>query len=199
MNSFDIRRYQTAAPDDLPALARLLAETPEIATSGEDISEAMLRAQYEWPGHQPTRDRWVAEATDEPGALAGYACVFKSPATPRADLLLVVHPAWRRRGLGRELLRRALDGARALGATEVSCYAEEMDAGAAAFAATHGFAPVAAFTRLSAPGDTSLFRARAARWLHHPRLSRRARSAAVHRERQHLLRRALGPQRRHRR
>lgn len=154
MDGFVIRRYQTAGPSDLPALARLLAEIPEMVTSGEDISEAGLRAQYDWPGHQPERDRWVALAPGEPRTLAGYACVFKSPATPRADLLLVVHPAWRRRGLGCELLRRALDGARALGATEASCYAEEGDARAAAFAAAHGFAPVAAYTRLSAPGDT---------------------------------------------
>jgi hypothetical protein len=43
MDNFDIRHYQTADPDDLPALARLLSETPEFATSGEDISEAALR------------------------------------------------------------------------------------------------------------------------------------------------------------
>jgi mycothiol synthase len=155
MASFDIRHYQTADPDDLPALARLFAETPEVATSGEDISEAMLRAQYEWPAHDPTRDRWVALSPDEPGALAGYACVFKSPPTPRADVLLVVHPAWRSRGLGSELLRRALDHARALGATDASCYAEETDPAAIAFAAAHRFTPAPGYNRLVAPSDTS--------------------------------------------
>ncbi len=155
MDSFTIRRYRMADPDDLPALARLLAETPEIATSGESISEATLRAQYDWQWHSPERDRWVAEVPNEPGALAGYASVFKFGATPRADFLLVVHPAWRRRGLGSELLRRAREDARALGATDISCYVEEADREAAAFAAAHGFIPTAGYTRHVAPGVTN--------------------------------------------
>jgi mycothiol synthase len=96
----------------------------------------------------------VVEVPGEPGALAGYVSVFKSPATPRADFQLVVHPAWRRRGLGSALLRRALDHARALGATDASCYAEEGDAGASAFAAARGLTPAPGYTRLIAPGDT---------------------------------------------
>jgi mycothiol synthase len=155
MESMNIRRYSAVDPDDLPALARLLAATPEIADAGEEIGEDALRAQYDWPGHQATRDRWVAEAPGQPGALAGYASIFQFPSTPRADLLIAVHPAWRRRGLGSELLRRALADARAKGAENAACYLGDADGGATIFATAHGFTPVAAYTRLTAPGGAT--------------------------------------------
>lgn len=146
-----IRHFQTT-PDDLPALARLLAAIPEFAASSEDYSEASLAAQAAaMSGSDLTRDRWVAEAPDTPGSLIGYAALFLFPGATRADLQIAVHPDWRRRGLGVALLREALAEAQARSATDANVYASEQDAGAAAFARAQGFTPHSAFTRLVAP------------------------------------------------
>jgi mycothiol synthase len=142
-------------PDDTPELARLIAGVPELVASGEDFSEEALRAQERWPGYEPERDRWVAEALGEPGRLVGYASVFLFPNGTRADLMVAVHPDWRRRGLGRELLRSALADAHSRGATDANVYLGERDTEAISFARAQGFAPFSAYTRLTAPGDTS--------------------------------------------
>jgi GNAT superfamily N-acetyltransferase len=151
-----VRRFQSA-PDDLPALTRLLAEIPEFAESGEDYSEEALRAQAElMPGFEPERDRWVVESPGEPERLVGFASLFLFPGSPRADLQLGVHPDWRQRGLGSALLRLALAGARARGVADANVYINETDTGAAAFARAQGFTPHSAYTRLAAPGVTNL-------------------------------------------
>jgi mycothiol synthase len=154
MDGLKLRHFRNE-PDDTQGLARLLAVTPEFAAPGAENDEAALRAQEKWPGFEPERDRWVAAVVDEPGRLVGYAAVFLFPNATRADLMVGVHPGWRRRGLGSELLARALADAKARGATDANVYLSEQDTAGVAFARAQGFAPYSAYHRLSAPGETA--------------------------------------------
>lgn len=91
---------------DIPRLARLLTEAELLDASGEDISEATLREQLTWPGHDPSQDRWIVDMQspfDTDPLLIGFASVLKVPQNVHADITVVVHPQWRREGIGSEL------------------------------------------------------------------------------------------------
>lgn len=147
-----VRRF---ALDDLDALATLLNETPETARFPAEVTQGALVAQLSWPGHAPTRDRWVVTERSAPDRLLGYCSAFKSPTTPRADLLGVTHPQARHQGIGSALLRLALADATALGATDAAIYVNDLDATVAAWVARRGFEAVGAFTALVAAGERS--------------------------------------------
>lgn len=145
--------FRRFTEDDLFSLVVLLEETSEIARSGDDISVAAIRAQLTWPGHLPERDRWVASLAADPDRLVGYSSVFKAPATLRADTSLATHPSMRRRGVGSELLRRALADAAGLGANDAACYVSERDTETLTFLSRRDFAPVSAYSELLARPD----------------------------------------------
>jgi amino-acid N-acetyltransferase len=90
---------RAARPDDRPAAEALLGAL--------DLPLAGLDACFS--------TSWVAEAAD--GPLVGLAGV---ELYPDGALLrsVAVHPDWRGTGLGRALVGRALDGARAAGARD---------------------------------------------------------------------------------
>lgn len=142
-----------AGEDDIAALADLLAAAPEVVASGDDLSPQAQREMLTYPGHDPARDRWVATPRSQPDRLISVGALFKAPTTPRADLLVVTHPDWRRRGIGGELLRRAVAGARALGATDCAANLTDGDAATARFLTARGFTLAGGFTELTAPGD----------------------------------------------
>jgi mycothiol synthase len=152
--TLDDRRYVTRrfAPGDLAALVTLFNAAPETARYADEVSREALEAQLTWPGHSPERDRWVVADRAAPERLLGYSSVYKSPTTPRADLLGVTHPAARGHGIGSALLRLALVDAAALGATDAALYVNDLDVPVAAWAQRRGFAPVGAFTALLAEG-----------------------------------------------
>jgi GNAT superfamily N-acetyltransferase len=145
--------FRRFTENDLSPLALLLEKTPEIAQSGDDISVAAIRAQLTWPGHVPERDRWVVVLRTDPDRLIGYSSVFKASSTPRADIVVATHPNVRRRGIGSELLLRALADADALGAQDASCYVSERDTGTPDFLSQRGFAPVSMYVELLARPD----------------------------------------------
>lgn len=152
LSDVTIRQF---AEDDLERLSTLLRETPEVMRNGNDVSAETLRAQLARPGHEATRDRWVAALSDAPERLLGYAAVFKAPVNPRADMLVLTHPLARRTGIGSALLERALAGARALGASGGLGYVNEQDTEAAEFARHRGFAEVSAYRQLRADAAQS--------------------------------------------
>lgn len=143
------------APEaDFPALAGLLAAVEAADLAGDEVSEEALRQRLAWPSPDPARDRLVVAEPGRPDRLIGYGAVWKSPLTERADIECVIHPAWRRRGLGTALLARLLERVRELGASAVGVYADEGNAQARSFLERRGFRPVAAYTRLLAPAAT---------------------------------------------
>ncbi len=141
---FDVQR-------DFASLVALLAEVEQEDHDGEDVSEAMLREQLTWPGHDPVRDRWVA-TTGDSERLVGYGVMFKTPNDEHADVYVAVHPAWRRQGIGCELLARILQRVRELGAFDARVYANAEHSGPNAFLLKFGFAPVSAYTRMAFTG-----------------------------------------------
>ncbi len=144
---FDVQR-------DFASLVTLLAEVEQVDHDGEDVSEAMLREQLTWPGHDPVRDRWVA-TTGDSERFVGYGAMFKTPNDEHADVYVAAQPAWRRQGNGGELLPHILERVRELGASDARVYANAEHLGPKAFLLKYGFAPVSAYTRMAFAGTQS--------------------------------------------
>jgi len=143
---FHFRRFEL---DDIPRMAALLGEAEAVDHSGEDTSEEMLREQLTWVGHDLVRDRWMVELSSEPGKIIAYSTLWKTPSNLHADITVVVHPAWRGRGIGGELLMRTLHSAREAHAESVLAYVDVKHTAANNFLLRRGFAPVSAYTVMS--------------------------------------------------
>ena len=148
-NIFNYRHFDVQR--DFASLVTLLNEVEQVDHDGEDVSEAMLREQLTWPGHDPALDRCVVTPGDS-GQLVGYGTMFKSPNDEHADVYIAVHPAWRRQGIGRKLLARVLVRAHEAGASDVRVYANAERSGPNAFLLKCGFTPVSAYTCMAFAG-----------------------------------------------
>jgi len=148
-NTFSYRHFNVQ--DDFTALVALLNTVEQHDHDDEDVSEATLREQITWAGHDPALDRWVATLPNSTD-LIGYGILFKTAADTSADLSIAVHPQWRRRGIGSELLSHLLTRSRELGVADVRIYATVQHLDANAFLRNHDFAPMASYTRMAIPG-----------------------------------------------
>ena len=145
---FVIREYE---PDnELLPLQRLLTAVEVHDQDGEDVSEETLRQQLTWNNYDPRLDSWVVKNPEKPGELIGYASVA-GRAGARCTVYAAIHPDWRRRGLGRRLLDRALERGKKTGADHFIVYANGQNDGAVAFLHWRGYEPVGASWSLSAP------------------------------------------------
>lgn len=99
---------------DAPRLLRLFNTLEALDGDPEPSTEAHIRAQLQWRGHNPATDRWVAEHPGDPDTLIAHAWVFQQT-HQRTALKVTVHPDWQRRGIGSQLMAVALDRARANG------------------------------------------------------------------------------------
>jgi len=133
---FVIRHY--IPEKDLHELSNLLTEIESLDRDGEDTSEDYLRASLAWPNYRPAQDVWVAE-TD--GRLVGYGVALEQP-SERCTIYAVVHPSYRRRGLGSQLLGLTFNRARQLGARNILVYANEQNQASDVFLKHHGFQQV---------------------------------------------------------
>lgn len=138
-------------PDaDVPPLVTLLNSIAAGDKTGAVFDEETVRSQLAWLGHDPARDRWVAEAPGEGSRFIGHAWMFaQSP--QRSILYAAVDPAWRRQGIGSALLTRALDRAREMAASQIVSAARASHAAADAFLRCHGFLPAGHARTLTAP------------------------------------------------
>ncbi|NJN44831.1 MAG: GNAT family N-acetyltransferase [Anaerolineae bacterium] len=102
------------------------------------VTEDALRAQLEWHGHDPERDRWVIEHPTTPREFVAHAWVFQQT-SERCNLHVSVHPDWRRQGLGTQLLAEAIIRAEAYKAGHVLAYICGKDDSRQAFPHHHGF------------------------------------------------------------
>ncbi|GAC1454066.1 MAG: hypothetical protein PVSMB4_14730 [Ktedonobacterales bacterium] len=138
---------------DLSPLVRLYVAVESADHDGRDTSEARLREQLGRPGHNPRLDCWVVESAEAPNELIGFSGVWKDPNGESADIVGLVHPAWRRRGIGRVLLSQIQMRARALGAASINVYGNSRTRAPIAFLRDHRFQPVGTHTLMRAPGN----------------------------------------------
>lgn len=140
---------------DIPSLVQLRTEIEAVDQLGTNTSEAALRIQFNWPGHDPRNDRWVIEAIDEGGRLIAHGWTFaQSP--QRVILGIAVHPNWRRYGLGSQLLTTAIARANHLGAQQIVSGARSHNKLGQAFLQAHHFIPVGHNRFMKAPGTVAL-------------------------------------------
>jgi mycothiol synthase len=149
-NGFIYRHFEVE--HDFAPLVSLLHDVEQIDHDGEDVSETALREQLTWIGHNPALDRWVVCLPDST-SLIGYGAIFNASNGNSADLYLAVHPDWRQRRIGHEILTRLLMRAHEVGTRDVRAYANVQHSGANAFLHNHDFAPVATYVRMAASGS----------------------------------------------
>lgn len=132
---------------DVAALAGLLHDVAQADQTGDEVTEAGLYQQLTWSGQDPALNNWVV-ALEEHASLVGYAMIQKMPHDANADLHIVVHPPWRRRGIGRQLFTYLLERASELDTRALRGYVPVQDEGASLFVRLLGFEPVATYTRM---------------------------------------------------
>lgn len=104
----------------------------------QPITLVQQTAKLSEPNQHPATDHWVAHKIDDSWTILGQS--FGYHTIPERYLAWVeVHPDWRRRGLGSELLKRVLARAKALGADHLLIYAAENATPAHAFLQRHEF------------------------------------------------------------
>lgn len=147
LSSFRVRNFQPAT--DISQLLSLLNDAEAIDHSGEDISEITVLAQLE--AHDPQKDRWVIEVSDEPDVLIGHGAIWTAThddGSLIAEVNLVIHPQWRRRGLGSMLFSSIENRAKDLGASYIRLYADPEHEPTVQFLTKKGFSAVAAYTEM---------------------------------------------------
>lgn len=150
--TWSVRAFQLTT--DIPRMLQLRIDIEAADQLGDDTGEGSLRAQFDWLGHDPEQDRWVVEVAGEDG-FVGYAWTFAQ--SPQRSIIHVgVHPAWRRQGLGTELLSRTLARAEQKAATQIVAGARAKSAAGHAFLAARNFTPVGTNRFLAAPVETHL-------------------------------------------
>jgi GNAT superfamily N-acetyltransferase len=131
-----IRPFEPAS--DIPALLGLIKAVEQVDQTGQDSSEESLRAEFEWIGHEPQSDRWVAVKAGDEDHLLGHAWTLSQ--TPvRSILHIAVLPAVRRQGIGSALLRAVVDRIAAKGARQAVSVVEIDNMAASAFLYKSGF------------------------------------------------------------
>lgn len=98
-----IRHYREP---DLEALVRLINEADALDQSDRDTSVEELREKFGLPDYHP--DENVIVAQDEKGGIVGYGSLYLEKGEAESIFRTggVVHPHWRRQGIGRRLLER---------------------------------------------------------------------------------------------
>jgi mycothiol synthase len=154
LNLLSIRSF---APDkDIPKLLSLYSSIEAVDHNGLEINELALRAQLNLPGHDPLNDRWVVDAPDGSLALIASCVVSVAPGSGLAEANILVHPNWRRRGIGTSLLSKVVERTRQREAGAIQIYANIRHPAAPLFLQKHGFVAQGAYTILSLSSDVQL-------------------------------------------
>ena len=121
---------------DLPRRVQLLNEAHAADRSGQSTTLELERESLGQPNLRPQEDFWVAELQ---GQLVGMADLVRELGIGRVVSDGVVHPHYRRRGIGQALLHRVLSHAFDLGTSAVYIAARSGAEGSRAFLEAQGF------------------------------------------------------------
>ncbi len=133
---------------DLSPLVQLLTEIERIDHAGEDTSEETLKSQLSLPGHDPQQDRWVVTTSNDAKRIIGFCTVWKVPQNTYADIYVAVHPDWRRRGIGSELLQRIVTRAQTHHPQDILVSGDAQNQQVTDFLRKRAFLPIGAYTAL---------------------------------------------------
>jgi GNAT superfamily N-acetyltransferase len=123
---------------DIPGLVQLRIDIEAFDHAGTDLTESAVIETLNWLGHDPEKDRWVIDAPEPPTRLIGYAWAFVQ-SQERTVIFAAIHPEWRRKGLGSELLSLAIARAREHGASHVTAAVNAKNKAAGEFLLRNGF------------------------------------------------------------
>jgi mycothiol synthase len=154
INHLTIRSW--ISDQDIPAVLSLYQAVEATDHEGINTSEQALQEQLELPGHDPRKDRWLVVSPDDTHALIASALVHVAPGSNHADANIIVHPAWRRLGIGSTLLSHIIRRARQLNASSVQIVANTRLTAAATFLHTHAFMVLGAYTEMRLSKDVRL-------------------------------------------
>ena len=149
---------RTFRPSDLASLVALINEADAVDRNDRSITLEQLEHEIGFPTFHPETDSFLAWDGDQ---LAGFTDLYVRASEADEDTMIyvsgVVHPRWRRRGLGRRLLKVAEDRALHYAAEHDSgqvffqCAAYEGEEDRKALYARMGMAPVRYFVNLVRP------------------------------------------------
>lgn len=136
-----IRNYQA---DDLLRLAQLINEADGVDSAGYATTAEALAHRLAGPDVQPTDNLFLAECGDR---LVGYVLLLRRPEQDieRVGAVGIVHPQWRRQGIGTALMQRAEQRARQMSRNKLlyfEMYVRAPVSGAEELALSLGMQPV---------------------------------------------------------
>lgn len=135
---------------DVPAWLKLV-HAVELDSAGKtQTTEEQLRRVLGWARAR----RWVIEAPGEPETLIGYGFLY-AQIKERGYNELMIHPAWRRQGLGRRLSEHLCEAARSAGVDWVNIEIDDRNTGGIAFLEAVGFAHHSYAWVLRAPAEAA--------------------------------------------
>jgi len=123
-------KIRTLRPHDAPALTRILQDSPEAAQWTEESYRALLDSSGA-----------VAFVSETQGVVSGFV-VGRQVADEAEVLNIAVAPTARRKGIGKALLRSALQAFRMRGTQRAFLEVRESNAAGIAFYERQGFAKV---------------------------------------------------------
>jgi mycothiol synthase len=155
-----LRNYR---PDDLKALVALINEADEYDQLERATTPEELAHEMSWPNYHPETDCFLAY---KGGWLVGYADFFFRQGREGADSVFytwgVVHPRWRRLGVGRRLMealyQRAAERAAPVeeGAVYFQANTRDVEEDRKALFESVGMAPVRYFVNMVRPINNGL-------------------------------------------
>jgi mycothiol synthase len=162
LNETRIRNYR---PDDLVALVDVINEADAFDKLERATTLHELRHEMSFPTAHPETDCFVAWSGDR---LVGYVDLFvrRGDAITSTESIVycwgVVHPEWRRRGLGRRLMEMAYERAKeylpelASGEVHFQCTARDVEESRQALFTRFGMRQVRYFVNLARPLNGNL-------------------------------------------